>query len=68
MTLRNSRESEIAVPVGISKAAFDTDGLVGGPPDYDSYEWHSGLCKDGKVYTYFDDNGEIIGGAILFKS
>lgn len=55
----------------ISKAAFDTDievgaHEIGGPPDYDSVQWHRSMQKSGNLYTLLN-NKEVIGGALLFR-
>lgn len=72
MNLRKSLEDEINTLVAISKAAFNTDVLVGGdenegPPGYDSSEWHKQMLQEGHLYTYLSENGQILGGAILFE-
>lgn len=51
--------------------AFHTDYLVGGdrnegPPDYDSVSRHEKTRENGDLYSYIDDEGKIIGGAVLF--
>lgn len=71
MILRKSKKDEIDKLVGISKAAFSTDAAVGGkendgPPGYDSIEWHKQMLMEGHLYTYLKEDGEIVGGAILF--
>ena len=70
MILRQAVASEILQLTGISKAAFDTDHLVGstqagGPPGYDSPLWHEQMLNRGNLYTAFSE-GNIVGGAILF--
>ena len=70
MILRISKKEDIPELTRISKAAFDTDNLVGnpetgGPPDYDSASWHEKMTDDGNLYTAIDQN-TIIGGAVLF--
>ena len=72
MVLRKTVYSEIPELTRISKAAFDTDNLVGnpetgGPPDYDSEPWHAKMMEGGNLYTAIDQN-TIIGGAVLFPN
>ena len=38
-----------------------------GPPGYDSSQWHKQMLQEGHLYTYLSDNGQILGGAILFE-
>lgn len=71
MEFRKSVASEIPTLVRISAAAFGTDADVGapeagGPPGYDSVEWHASMLVDGHLYTFLDDGGMMLGGAILF--
>ena len=70
MVLRKAAPSEIPKLTRISKAAFDTDCLVGGtqlggPPDYDSDIWHESMMDSGNLYTVICED-KLIGGAILF--
>lgn len=72
MKLRKSLEEELNTLVAISMAAFHTDVLVGGdenegPPGYDSFKWHKHMLQEGHVYSYLLENGQLIGGAILFE-
>ena len=60
----------IAELVRISKEAFDTDISVGaqepgGPPDYDSVEWHVQMAKEGHLFKATVEEN-IVGGALLF--
>lgn len=55
--------------VRISKAAFESDVQVGadgpgGPPEYDSLEWHYQVQNEEHLYVLLED-GTVIGGAIL---
>ena len=55
---------------GISKRAFDSDVLVGGPskggpPGYMSVPFHTKMARQGHLYKLTVD-GLIVGGAILF--
>ena len=60
----------ISTLVEISKSAFDSDievgaSAIGGPPEYDSVEWHVEMMKDGHLFTAIDDDA-IVGGIIIF--
>lgn len=71
MIFRSAIEEDIRTLTEISKAAFNTDVLVGGkendgPPAYDSYEWHKKMMEENHLFTYVNNN-EIVGGAVLFK-
>ena len=72
MILRISKNEDIPELTRISKAAFDTDCLVGGrsaggPPDYDSVAWHEIMMNSGNLYTaIYEDT--IVGGAVLFPN
>ena len=70
MKLENAELKHIERIVAISKAAFDSDinvgaSKAGGPPDYDSIEWHIQMKNEGHLLQVVKD-GEIVGGAILF--
>ncbi len=70
LELSIANRADINELVRISKAAFDSDvnvggTSVGGPPEYDSYNWHIEIQKNGYLYSAKID-GRIIGGAILF--
>ena len=70
MQLVKAKEKDIPELVRISKQAFDSDVLVGGnevggPPDYDSANWHMAMMKEGHLLTAFVDD-KIVGGAIVF--
>ena len=72
MVLRKTVHSEIPELTRISKAAFDTDCLVGGtegggPPDYDSASWHESMMDSGNLYTAIWED-KIVGGAVLFSN
>ena len=52
MIFRLAREDEVQILTDISKRSFDTDITVGGtepggPPEYDSYEWHMQMLREG---------------------
>ena len=71
MKLENAELKHVERIVAISKAAFDSDIHVGAsepdaPPDYDSVPWHIQMKNEGHLLQVVLD-GEIIGGAILFK-
>lgn len=60
----------ISTLVEISKSSFDSDievgaSSIGGPPEYDSAEWHVKMMKEGHLFTAIDDNA-IVGGIIIF--
>lgn len=70
MKLEKTTPEQIDEIVKISVAAFDSDTAVGsanagGPPEYDSAEWHIKMMKGGHLYTATEDD-RIIGAAILF--
>ena len=55
---------------GISKRAFDSDTLLGGPsaggpPGYMSVSFHTKMARQGHLYKLTEE-GLIVGGAILF--
>ena len=60
----------ISTLVEISKSAFDSDievgaSSIGGPPEYDSAEWHVEMMREGHLFTAIDDD-TIVGGIIIF--
>lgn len=70
MQLIKAEEQHIEKLVEISKKAFDSDVFVGaseagGPPEYDNYDWHATIMKQGHLFAAAD-NGKIVGGALLF--
>lgn len=73
MIFRKSVNEDINKLVNFSKRAFDSDITVGGteiggPPDYDSVSWHRQMREEGHLYTLQQDNGEVVGGAVLFDN
>ena len=73
MLLRKAFENEVTVLTDISIRAFHSDELIGmeandGPPDYDSVPWHEEMSRENHLYTYINDKGDIVGGAVLFLS
>lgn len=63
--------SDVAILTDISKQAFDSDvevgaSFAGGPPGYESFEFHAQMA-DGKHLYKLTDDGIIVGGAVLFK-
>ena len=61
--------SDALTLTGISKRAFETDALVGGPtkggpPGYMSVPFHTKMARMKHLYK-LTDNGLIVGGAIL---
>lgn len=70
MILTKAMEMHIQTLVNITKAAFDSDitvgaSSVGGPPEYDSFDWHIEMMNQGHLFTAIEED-TIIGGAILF--
>lgn len=56
----------------ISKRAFDSDVEVGGaspggPPGYQSVSFHVRMARMNNLFKLTDENGVILGGAILFR-
>ena len=73
MLLRLTAEEEIEMITKISIDAFHSDYLIGlepndGPPGYDSVKWHKEMQKEKHLFSYFNDGGIMVGGAILFAS
>ena len=64
--------SDALVLTGISKQAFDSDveaGVAssGGPPGYQSVPFHLKMARMNNLFKLADENGVILGGAILFR-
>ena len=64
--------SDALVLNSISKQAFDSDveaGAVsfGGPPGYRSVPFHVRMARTNHLFKLVDENGVIIGGAVLFR-
>ena len=64
--------SDALVLNSISKQAFDSDVEVGaaspgGPPGYQSVSFHIKMARMNHLFKLVDENGVIIGGAILFR-
>jgi len=73
MLLRKAFENEITILTDISIRAFHSDELIGmepndGPPDYDSVSWHEEMFRGDHLYTYINDEGDFVGGAVLFRA
>ncbi|MBR3056774.1 MAG: GNAT family N-acetyltransferase [Clostridiales bacterium] len=71
MKLVKAGTSDTVILVAISKHAFDSDIGVGapsagGPPGYKSIPFHMKMARSGKLYKLVDENGMIVGGAVLF--
>ena len=69
--LEKAQKEYIEELTAISKAAFDTDievgaEEIGGPPEYDSAEWHYRMQKHGNLFALLEDD-VLVGGAVLFK-
>jgi len=64
--------SDALVLNSISKQAFDSDAEVGsaspgGPPGYQSVSFHIRMARMNHLFKLVDENGVILGGAILFR-
>ena len=64
--------SDALVLNSISKHAFDSDAEVGaasscGPPGYQSVSFHIRMARMNHLFKLADENGVILGGAILFR-
>ena len=64
--------SDAPVLNSISKHAFDSDMEVGaasagGPPGYQSVPFHVRMARMNHLFKLTDENGVILGGAILFR-
>lgn len=62
--------SDALTLTGISKRAFESDVLIGGPssggpPGYMSVPFYTKMARQGHLYKLTDD-GLIVGGAILY--
>ena len=71
ITLLQPRKEQIPLIVKMSKESFDSDIEIGateagGPPEYDSIEWHEKMAEEGHLFAAFK-NDIIIGCAILFQ-
>ncbi|MFX0067294.1 MAG: GNAT family N-acetyltransferase [Candidatus Hermodarchaeota archaeon] len=71
MKLVKAKITDVESLTHISKITFDDDsqkhglGDEGGPPGYDSIEWHRHLMTEGQYYKIVHHN-QIIGGVNLF--
>ena len=68
---RKAGTSDVPVLNSLSKQAFDTDVEVGGtstggPPGYMSLKYHMKMARSGYLYKLVNQDGLIVGGAILF--
>ena len=64
--------SDAPVLAGISRHAFNSDVKVGaaspgGPPGYQSVPFHVRMARMNHLFKLTDENGVIMGGAILFR-
>ena len=64
--------SDALVLNSISRQAFDSDVQVGaaspgGPPGYQSLSFHVRMARMNHLFKLADENGVILGGAILFR-
>ena len=63
--------SDALVLAGISRQAFNSDvkagaASSGGPPGYQSVPFHVRMARMNHLFKLVDENGVILGGAILF--
>ena len=71
MNVRLAQEQEVEALTRMSKAAFDTDihvgsNEVGGPPGYDSNQWHTNMLREGHLYSLVE-KCFLMGGVLLFR-
>lgn len=71
ITLLRATKEQVPLIVQISKESFDSNIEVGakvkgGPPYYDSVEWHEQMIEEGHLYAAIEKD-KIIGGDILFQ-
>ena len=64
--------ADALVLAGISRQAFNSDVEVGaassgGPPGYQSVPFHARMARMNHLFKLADENGVILGGAILFR-
>ena len=64
--------SDALVLNSISRQAFHSDVEVGaasfgGPPGYQSVSFHVRMARMNQLFKLVDENGVILGGAILFR-
>lgn len=69
MEIRLAKRDEISILTSASKTAFDTDITVGnieigGPPNYDSIQWHERMRKGEHLFTLIENNN-VVGGLVL---
>ena len=72
LTFMKAGTSDALVLNSISKQAFDSDAEVGaaspvGPPGYQSVSFHVRMARMNHLFKLADENGVILGGAILFR-
>ncbi len=65
--------ADAPVLTGISRHAFNSDteagaASAGGPPGYQSVPFHVRMARTSHLYKLADENGVILGGAILFRT
>ena len=64
--------SDALVLAGLSRQAFNSDvkagaASSGGPPGYQSVPFHARMARMNHLFKLADENGVIMGGAILFR-
>ena len=74
MDLKFMKAGTADAPVlnSISKQSFDSDvemgaASQGGPPGYQSVPFHVRMARMNHLFKLVDENGLILGGAILFR-
>ena len=72
LTFMKAGTSDAPVLNSISKQAFDSDAGVGtaspgAPPGYQSVSFHVRMARMNHLFKLADENGVILGGAILFR-
>ena len=72
LKLMKAGTSDALVLNSLSRQAFDSDTEVGavssgGPPGYQSVTFHVRMARMNHLFKLVDENGVILGGAILFR-
>lgn len=65
MILVQATKEQVGELVNLSKAAFDSDALVGAPdgdhpPEYDSLDWHMGMMRSGHLLAALKNDQIVI--------
>ena len=72
LKLMKAGTADALVLNSISKHAFDSDmemgaASPGGPPGYQSAPFHVRMARMNHLFKLVDENGVVLGGAILFR-